>query len=284
MCLWLKAYSSYINCNSAAGECLREAEKNNSKFKSFLNTPKKRRAMKRKDISDYHIAPVQRLPRYVLLLNELLKSTPSDHADYSDLQQALEGIRTIADTVNASKRHYENKERLVETAARFVGNVQIIEPHRSWVFQTLGFKTAALAENPEGAGYKDVYVVILFTDILVYARAIESAFTSEDSPIRMALSKKTLRRGSVSGEVIPDLEIKKLYKVVTTQLQEVEKHKLALEIKDPSRHSAAIRFFVRTPEEKCNWLLQFETVKAALCPAPANEKRHRRLKFPRKST
>ena len=91
--------------------------------------------MKRKDISDYHIAPVQRLPRYVLLVNELLKCTPSDHADFSDLQQALEGIRTIADTVNASKRNYENKERLVETAARFVGNVQIIEPHRSWVFQ-----------------------------------------------------------------------------------------------------------------------------------------------------
>ena len=92
-----------------------------------------------------------------------------------------------------------------------------------------------MAENPEGAGYKDVYVVILFTDILVYARAIESAFTTENSQILAALSKKTLRRGSMSGEISPDLEIKKIYKVANTQLQECESKSVS-----PNKHTHQI--------------------------------------------
>ncbi|MES1917568.1 MAG: hypothetical protein MHM6MM_009279, partial [Cercozoa sp. M6MM] len=40
------------------------------------------------------IAPVQRLPRYILLLSELLRHTASDHADYGDLQAAVALLRT----------------------------------------------------------------------------------------------------------------------------------------------------------------------------------------------
>ena len=36
----------------------------------------------------YLIAPVERIPRYVLLLKDIIKKTPEDHPDYSQLVQA----------------------------------------------------------------------------------------------------------------------------------------------------------------------------------------------------
>ena len=42
------------------------------------------------DFIDYLIKPVQRLPKYVLLLRELKKNTPSDHADYVHVVNAIE--------------------------------------------------------------------------------------------------------------------------------------------------------------------------------------------------
>ena len=39
------------------------------------------------------ICPVQRLPRYLLILRDLQKCTPEDHPDYLHLQEALTLIK-----------------------------------------------------------------------------------------------------------------------------------------------------------------------------------------------
>ena len=44
------------------------------------------------------ITPIQRVPRYVLLLKELIKHTPATHPDHADLKKALsviEGALTL---------------------------------------------------------------------------------------------------------------------------------------------------------------------------------------------
>ena len=38
----------------------------------------------------YLITPVQRIPRYILLLKDIIKKTPEDHPDYPQLVQAEE--------------------------------------------------------------------------------------------------------------------------------------------------------------------------------------------------
>ena len=48
----------------------------NPKFLAFLNEC--RSALHEMDMESYLIMPVQRVPRYVLLLKELVRSTPSD--------------------------------------------------------------------------------------------------------------------------------------------------------------------------------------------------------------
>lgn len=48
--------------------------------------------------------PVQRIPRYVLLLEDLMKHTPADHSDMHHLQIALKTVQEIAITVNEAVR------------------------------------------------------------------------------------------------------------------------------------------------------------------------------------
>ena len=46
------------------------------------------------------ITPIQRMPRYRLLLKSLLKQTAADHVDHSALQQALHAVENTASRLN----------------------------------------------------------------------------------------------------------------------------------------------------------------------------------------
>ena len=50
------------------------------------------------------IKPVQRIPRYVLFIKDLLKHTAPSHPDHSPLQQALGELTMLAERVNTSER------------------------------------------------------------------------------------------------------------------------------------------------------------------------------------
>jgi hypothetical protein len=41
-------------------------------------------------LDDYMVKPVQRLPKYVLLLKELIKNTHPTHPDYQNVRKALD--------------------------------------------------------------------------------------------------------------------------------------------------------------------------------------------------
>lgn len=56
------------------------------------------------------IQPVQRLPRYKMLLEQLLKNTDRDHIDYSALEKALNKIGETVMIINEKKREHENNK------------------------------------------------------------------------------------------------------------------------------------------------------------------------------
>ena len=43
------------------------------------------------------IQPIQRIPRYRLLFEELLKRTPNEHPDYEPLSKTLASIQEVKD-------------------------------------------------------------------------------------------------------------------------------------------------------------------------------------------
>lgn len=46
------------------------------------------------------VTPVQRIPRYMILIRELLNMTPDSHPDKQNLQVALEKIMKITEDIN----------------------------------------------------------------------------------------------------------------------------------------------------------------------------------------
>ena len=55
---------------------------------------------KQSGLEDLLIMPVQRIPRYVLLLRDIIKSTWSEHNDWDGLHSALQMLEGIAVDVN----------------------------------------------------------------------------------------------------------------------------------------------------------------------------------------
>ena len=55
----------------------------------------------RDEIQSLLITPVQRIPRYALLISDLLRHTSADHSDYSNLQIAQEKLKATASYVNS---------------------------------------------------------------------------------------------------------------------------------------------------------------------------------------
>lgn len=113
------------------------------------------------------IQPVQRIPRYILLLTDLIKHTPGPHSDYDQLGDALEAMKRTADMINESKRLIEDCEAVRQKCIECLIGVeseQLAVPGRSLI------KEGAL--SPIGAAYnkKDDYYVFVFNDLLLLTK------------------------------------------------------------------------------------------------------------------
>ena len=61
-------------------------------------------------IESYLILPVQRIPRYTLLLRAVLAETDPKHPDYELCQKAADKMEAVGTTVNERRREYEAEE------------------------------------------------------------------------------------------------------------------------------------------------------------------------------
>lgn len=66
------------------------------------------------DFCSFLILPIQRIPRYKMLLSEILCNTPEDHVEYSSLQKAVNEIEKIASYINEQKRNFDNVRYMYE--------------------------------------------------------------------------------------------------------------------------------------------------------------------------
>lgn len=92
-------YTQYCYNYPNALQTVTKLTDENSKFKSFL---KKAEQLMQKRFMDVLITPVQRVPRYVLLLDTLIKHTSDDHPDYEQLKKAFEQAQQAANGTKLS--------------------------------------------------------------------------------------------------------------------------------------------------------------------------------------
>eukprot|EP00002_Diphylleia_rotans_P026301 TRINITY_DN5232_c0_g1_i3.p1 TRINITY_DN5232_c0_g1~~TRINITY_DN5232_c0_g1_i3.p1 ORF type:complete len:668 (+),score=102.18 TRINITY_DN5232_c0_g1_i3:60-2063(+) len=107
----LRLYAPYINTYDETTKFLAKAAKQTS----FANLLKKLETDPKAyglTMASYLITPVQRIPRYQLLLQELIKNTPSGNAEYEGLESVLYHVKSIAVYINESKRESEKVSEL----------------------------------------------------------------------------------------------------------------------------------------------------------------------------
>eukprot|EP00010_Vexillifera_abyssalis_P000777 CAMPEP_0201551084 /NCGR_PEP_ID=MMETSP0173_2-20130828/7317_1 /ASSEMBLY_ACC=CAM_ASM_000268 /TAXON_ID=218659 /ORGANISM="Vexillifera sp., Strain DIVA3 564/2" /LENGTH=642 /DNA_ID=CAMNT_0047961245 /DNA_START=24 /DNA_END=1949 /DNA_ORIENTATION=+ len=105
-------YSPYINTFDKRLRLLETLQNaKDQKFNKFLQSAMAAAEMKGLDLPSFLIQPVQRLPRYELLLRELCKHTPKSHSDYTRINEAYEAVKEVNAKVNQMKRDEENREK-----------------------------------------------------------------------------------------------------------------------------------------------------------------------------
>ncbi|XP_066288022.1 rho guanine nucleotide exchange factor 17-like isoform X1 [Branchiostoma lanceolatum] len=163
--LLVESYRAYINNFLTAKAAVRMAEQAKPVFSKFLEQCV-RENKEKQGLADLMIKPVQRIPRYELLIKDLLKHTPEDHPDYSSLRLAQEEIRTLAERMNRGEQEVEEMERhmqlLRELEALIEGVGELVATHRRFIHQDI------IYEMQKGQpGSKKERSLFLFSDLLI---------------------------------------------------------------------------------------------------------------------
>lgn len=113
------------------------------------------------------IQPIQRIPRYVLLMKELLKHTHEQHPDHMFVHKALEDVQEVADHIDARMSANEKEAKVLEIQSNLwvaMGEVPtLVAPGRTLVMEGPVTKV-----RPNGTVNKNYYL-FAFNDILVLA-------------------------------------------------------------------------------------------------------------------
>ncbi|CAI5739492.1 unnamed protein product [Peronospora destructor] len=105
--------------------------------------------------------PIQRIPRYKLLLERLCELTPPEHPDAAFLTEAVNRIRSAASLINETVRRQENLEIVLQAQQKFAGQLSLFTADRRLLKS--GKLTKMSTKRQE-----DV-MMHLFNDILLYS-------------------------------------------------------------------------------------------------------------------
>eukprot|EP00007_Cunea_sp_BSH-02190019_P001933 CAMPEP_0174240512 /NCGR_PEP_ID=MMETSP0417-20130205/19112_1 /TAXON_ID=242541 /ORGANISM="Mayorella sp, Strain BSH-02190019" /LENGTH=805 /DNA_ID=CAMNT_0015319609 /DNA_START=29 /DNA_END=2443 /DNA_ORIENTATION=+ len=137
MTAYLKLYTQYVQNFNTASTTLQDLKLQSPGLCKLLVECGKSKRAKNKDISSFLIMPVQRIPRYALLLDNLLKYTPEDHPDYKDLSEAVTKVKDVANYVNEKAKEAENIQKVLNVRSQFQNqlDVKLAEAHRRYLME-----------------------------------------------------------------------------------------------------------------------------------------------------
>ncbi|KAJ1019967.1 hypothetical protein NDA16_004248 [Ustilago loliicola] len=196
---FLKMYSLFVKNFSSALQRIEYEQKTNDAFAKFLKETDQRRAAKEKVVTTttggvrqafgyglgfqaHLLTIVQRIPRYKLLVDDLVNSTPETHPDFVDLRRASHMIQQVASYINENVRQHEMVLTMLELQKSLQGLTEpLVAPGRALIKRGTLMKTCRRNIQPRE--------FFLFTDCLIYASPISGGMESA-SAAWMALAQR----------------------------------------------------------------------------------------------
>ncbi|PAA75729.1 hypothetical protein BOX15_Mlig007985g2, partial [Macrostomum lignano] len=160
---YLKIYSVYARHHMRAQAILERQMAASSRLLGFVRRAESRPEVQMR-LDALLIMPVQRVPRYELLLTQLLRCTPTGHPDYPTLQRSVAQVSEVARHINDTVRSQQSAEELLAVQRSLRSAPKLLAPGRTLV------KRGQLKKVDRAGGQARERDVMLFTDILLYAR------------------------------------------------------------------------------------------------------------------
>jgi len=110
---FFEVYGQYVQCYYDQQETLALYMREEAAFEKLVKASEEKMGF---ILQSFFITPIQRVMRYVLLLQTLLKYTPTDHVEYKNLESSLHAMQQLVTKINEAKRksdlERERKEQL----------------------------------------------------------------------------------------------------------------------------------------------------------------------------
>lgn len=133
------------------------------------------------------IKPIQRICKYPLLLNQLLKGTPSGYQYEEELKQGMACVVRVANQVNETRRIHENRNAIIELEQRVID-------WKGYSLQYFGQLLVWDVVNVCKADIEREYHVYLFEKILLCCKEMSTLKRQARS---ISMNKKTKRLDSL---------------------------------------------------------------------------------------
>jgi hypothetical protein len=253
MTQFLKTYAAYVNhfrrSQIQLGELRRRTE-----FEQLLARLQRQPACQGRTVKDYLIMPIQRIPRYRLLLADLLRHTWPEHPDLADLQAALSRVEQLASSLDEAEQAAANLQKMIELArllqGRCMEQLRLVQPHRRFVREGILHR---LRSSKPSARPRPV-LLILFNDLLLWVKPPSHSHSHSHSHSAEG-GGGGVGAVEAAGGGGAELEVEQVDSLVTTSVREASEPALR------ARHalvictsgSGAVTLLAASAEEKNSW-------------------------------
>jgi hypothetical protein len=216
-------YSEYVQNFDNSINLINAYRDKNPRFASIIEEVQKMEDCGNLPIQHHLIGPIQRIPRYRLLLEAYLKRLSEDSNDRADTELALQIVSKAAEHANEAMRRIAGFKKLLEVQEQIKGAVDLVSPTRMLLKEGKISKISARSSN-----HQERYL-FLFSDMVLLCsmRAMAALISPYQLRAKLDVAEMTISEGD-------DLEV-----VNTFYIQDDNKR---------------IELYTQTAEEKRLWM------------------------------
>lgn len=190
---FLKVYTNYVSNYSHAIQTLGICKKR-ERVRQFFEENEMKERTTIHSFNSILVMPVQRIPRYFILLKELEKHTWKDHIDYKDISTATEIMENVVSYMNEKTRDAENVAMVAEIQDRLNDINNLALPHRRFVES---FDIKAHIKNKVR-----MLKLYFFNDIVIIVRSVKHSISLRAKKANKEKVEKVLSIKKVSIEFV----------------------------------------------------------------------------------
>ncbi|XP_066446321.1 FYVE, RhoGEF and PH domain-containing protein 4 isoform X2 [Eleutherodactylus coqui] len=159
---FLKMYAEYVKNFDNAMETVKTWMERSAQFKHVVEEIQREGKCGSLTLQHHMLEPVQRIPRYEMLLKDYLRKLPQDSLDRKDTENSLEIISTAASHSNTAIRKMESLKKLLMVYEMLGEEEDIVHPSNEFIKEGQILKLAARNTSAQERH------LFLFNNMLLY--------------------------------------------------------------------------------------------------------------------